>query len=297
MISSAAILAAVAAVSVFLLWRTSDPVPRASTVSSGQRFDASLVPLVEDETRRNLATYPNRPDFKALAITGGGMDVADGAPNAGAAAQEALRRCNARTMRQCRLYAVGMDVVWSKETIPLPAPEDLRFEPLEAPLVPAEIPTIDPKRRETIANTHMKLPDNRALALTTGNVWPQSGRGTRAEAARLALERCAEYWQRPCLLLSVDGRLTIQIPKSRQVARIFMPSIEAEIAGPDKERIGRIYQGAEWRALARGKNGSWHAVAAAASEASAIEAALKSCAQVDPDCRLYAIGNFRVRDE
>ena len=118
---------------------------------------------------RNLATYPNRPDFKALAITGEGMDVADGQPNAEAAKQDALRRCNARTMRQCKLYAVGMDVVFSKDAIPLPAPEDLRFEPLEAPLVPDEIPTIRPQATGSrIARTHMKAPDNRALALTTG---------------------------------------------------------------------------------------------------------------------------------
>jgi hypothetical protein len=113
----------------------------------------------------------------------------------------------------------------------------------------------------------------------------------------LALEQCAEFSQRPCLVLSVDGLLTIRIPKSRQAIHIFLPSVDAEIPAGDRERIGRIYRGAEWRALARGKNGSWHAVAAAPSEAAAIESALKSCSQADTECRLYAIGNFRVAAE
>ena len=51
------------------------------------------------------------------------------------------------------------------------------------------------------------------------------------------------------------------------------------------------------RGLARGKNGSWHPIAAAPSEAAAIEGALKLCSQADEACRLYAIGNFRVADD
>jgi len=295
-ISTGAGLLAVAAILLWFLWPTSDPLRRAPPVASGQTFDASIVPLVDDEARRTLAGYPNRPDFKALAITGGFMAVAEGEVSAEAARQDALRRCTARANRQCRLYAVGMNVVWSGEAMPLTAASDLRFEPLGIPLVPDEIPTLDRDRQDRIA-TQMQGADHKALAITTRGSWVVNSRATRAEAVRLAVERCAEFWQRPCLILAVDGLLTIQIPKSRQVARIFLPSTEAELAGDDKERIGRIYQGAEWRALARGKNGSWHAVAAAPSEEAAVAAALRSCSQTDQECRLHAIGNFRVLGE
>lgn len=264
--------------------------------SSGQRFDASVVPLVEDETRRFLAGYPNRPDSKALAITGGGMAVADGQPDIDTAKQEALQRCNARTQRQCRLYAVGMDVVWSKDTIPMAAPEDLRFEPLDVPLVPDDIPTLDPSVKEQIARNHMKAANPRAVALTTRGSWRIAAKGSRAEANRMALERCGEYWQRHCLLLAVDGRLTIQIPKTRRAARVFLPSVEPDIAAEQRPRIMQVYRGPEWRALARGKNG-WHPVAGASSETAAVEMALKACAGADMDCRLYAIGNFGIADE
>ena len=285
-----AAVAGVAATLIYLLW----PPNAWRPFASGARFDAAVVPLVDDAARRFLAGYPNRPDHKALAITGEDWAVSDGEPNPEAARQDALRRCNAKTKRQCRIYAVGTEVIWSNEAMPLPAPQDLHLEPLDAPLVPDELPTVPRDRQITITKQHMKAPNHRVLSLTTGGAWTIAGRDTRAEAVRLALERCGEYWQRPCLVISVDGMLTIRIPKSRRISRIFLPSTEADIPSSERARIAQVYQGAEWRAVARGRNGSWHVIAAAASEADAIEAALKSCTQADSDCRLYAIGNFRV---
>jgi len=80
------------------------------------------------------------------------------------------------------------------------------------------------------------------------------------------------------------------------ITRICLLLSEAEIADAHKERIARIYQGPEWRALARGETG-WHAIAGAPSEAAAIEVALASCTQAGERCRLYAIGNFRIAGE
>jgi hypothetical protein len=189
-----------------------------------------------------------------------------------------------------------MDVVWSSNTLPLPAPGDLRAEPLQAPLIADDIPTLNSQTRKAIADGHMKALNHKALALTTRGYYWVNNLPTRGEPARLAVERCTELMQRPCLLLAVDGLLTIQIPKSRRIDRIFLPSTETEMSDADRERISRIYQGDEWRALARGR-GSWHPVAAAPSEAIAIESALNLCSQADDACRLYAIGNFRVADE
>jgi DNA-binding winged helix-turn-helix (wHTH) protein len=287
-------VAVIAAALGYVLWPASAP----RTAPAGEKFDASVIPLVTDETRRSHASYPNRPDHKALAIIGGANGVADGHSNVEAAKQDALQRCYERITdrkRQCRLYAVDMDVVWVKEAMPTPAPADLRFEPLEQRLEAMEIPTLMKFRQEEVAKTYAVARNHRALALATGLTYPVVARGTRAEAARLAVERCAELHSIPCLLLSVDGMLTIRIPKDRHVVRIFLPSKEHELPDEHKERIGRIYQGPEWRALAKGKN-SWHAVADAPSEAAAVDGALKACAQADSGCRLYAIGNFHVAD-
>ena len=65
----------------------------------------------------------------------------------------------------------------------------------------------------------------------------------------------------------------------------------------DKQRVGQIYQQMEWRALARSKAGGWYPVANAATETEAIETALRLCAQHADECRLYAVGNFRVAEE
>jgi hypothetical protein len=143
----------------------------------------------------------------------------------------------------------------------------------------------------------LTAPDHKALALTTRGWFWVNDLPTISEPARLAVERCTEMTQRPCLLLAVDGFLTIQIPKSRQVTRIFLPSIELRFPLKTRSASVGIYQGHEWRALARGKKGTWHAGRGAPSEAAAIEDALRSCSQADNVCQLYAIGNFRVAEQ
>lgn len=295
MLFAGAAVVATAATLFFPLWPGIDTLR--SKAAPVQRFDASAVPLVTDEMRRSLAGYPGRPDAKALAISNDGWSVADGAPDIETAQKEALRQCAARGKSVCRIYATGTDVVWSRDMLPLAAPGDLRAEPLQAPLIADDIPTLNSQTRRAIADGHIKSPNHKALALTTRGYFWVNNLPTRGEPARLAVERCTELMQRPCLLLAVDGFLTIQIPKSRVIDRIFLPSTETGMSDADRERVSRIYQGEEWRALARGRQGSWHPVAAAPSEAAAIESALKSCAQADDACRLYAIGNFRVADE
>src|SRR5262249_34940350 len=163
-------------------------------------------------------------DYKAIAIASGNLGVADAAPDIEAAKQEALRRCNARSRRPCQLYAVGTEVVWTKDSMPLPDAEDLRTEPLDIMLVPDEVPLISTDRRRRLTPFYMNRADHRALALTLGRHWTITERRTIAEAARFAVDRCTDSAQRPCLVLSVDGFLTIQIPKSRKVIDIFLPS-------------------------------------------------------------------------
>jgi hypothetical protein len=99
------------------------------------------------------------------------------------------------------------------------------------------------------------------------------------------------------LILAVDGFLTIQVSKTRRVIRTFLPSTDPEVAEADRERLAKVYQGREWRALARSGSGSWHAVADAPSEEAAVAGALEACTQAGSGCRLHAIGNFVVADE
>jgi len=65
----------------------------------------------------------------------------------------------------------------------------------------------------------------------------------------------------------------------------------------DKERIGKIYTGDDWRALARGILPRWYAVANMKSEEEAVAEVLKACRAVEKICFMHAIGNFRVGDK
>jgi two-component system OmpR family response regulator len=265
-----------------------------------QQFDAAVIPLVNSSVRRELASYVARPDVKAVAISaapGSGWGVAFGAPDAEAAKREALDRCSAKSApRVCRIYAVGSDVVWSPASLPVPLPADIHAEPLDVSLAVTEIPALTDASRREISEKYLPLRGHKALAVgRQGVLW--NGSDEQAEAVRLAIERCGDSYQAPCLLLSVDGFLTIRIPKSRPIESIFMLSLEPEMSEADRQRIAPIYAGKDWRALARGRSGHWYAVGGRETEGDAIDGALKSCRAAEPECILHAIGNWRVGEK
>ena len=76
-----------AATAIVLLVYFHRPTPIARPV---QKFDASVVPLVSDAHRRSLASYPNRPDAKALAIAYDLISVVDGISDIEGAKQAAI---------------------------------------------------------------------------------------------------------------------------------------------------------------------------------------------------------------
>jgi hypothetical protein len=153
-------------------------------------------------------------------------------------------------------------------------------------------------RAKSNAPSQIAGADHRALAFTGHYYYHGQPNVTeRAEAIRLVLERCGYQNQVACLLVSVDGMATVRVPKTRRIAGPFMLTTATEISDVDKQRIGEIYEQKEWRALARGTRGTWHAVANAPSEEAAVDGAMASCAQGDIECRIHAIGNFRVADE
>ena len=62
---------------------------------------------------------------------------------------------------------------------------------------------------------------SKALAITTLGRMAIIGKSNRAEAVRLAIERCGYRFQRPCVILAVGNSLTMQIPKSRIVNPMY----------------------------------------------------------------------------
>jgi DNA-binding response OmpR family regulator len=296
--AAAAVLVGVASL-LFVLWHAGVSTKNAPAAAPGPRFDAAVIPLVSDTVRKDLANYAERPDFKALAISAAsrGWGLSFGAPDEESAKREALQRCSVRSAPMvCRIYAVGMDVVWSPAALAVPIPADIHTESLDIPLDVEAIPTMSDTTRRRIVEKYVNHSGHKALAIKRDGFYFNTA-STPMIAPRLAVERCADVHQVPCLLLSVDGMLTVQIPRSHRVRDIFLLTTEPEMSEQEKERIGQVYREKEWRALARGGSGRWYPVANAASESDAVDAALDACARQDRECRIYAIGNFRVADD
>src|SRR5882724_3938297 len=95
-----------AATLLFVLWPRSDAALDAPRPA--KKFDASVVPLLDDDTRRVLASDSLRPDHKALAIGGmGEFHVADGAASVEKAREAALQGCFGKLQRHCGVYAIS----------------------------------------------------------------------------------------------------------------------------------------------------------------------------------------------
>ena len=273
----------------------SPPVTVSPSALAGvdHQFDPTSVPLVTDRVRSSLVDYARQPDFKAIAISRIGWGVSSGLPDSVGAERDALDRCKRRDPNgDCRVYAVGDKVIWPQSPVPLSA--DFNPEPLNIPLLPSDLAIVKGAPSAAGLDAFLKAKDHKALAVSDAGFSSMLDRADRAEAIRLAVERCSDFAKSPCLLMSVDGLLAVRIPRSYGIVRPYTLASEIEMSEADKERIGQIYGGKDWRALAKGGSGRWYAVNAAESEMGAADRVLQDCRQAETQCQLRAIGNFRI---
>jgi len=291
---AAAVLLLLAGAALVLQYSASPPtVSPVALAGIERRFDPAAVPLVTDRVRSTFTDYAQQPDFKAIAISRVGWGVSSGLPDAVGAERDALDRCKKQDPRgDCRIYAVGDKVVWPQPPFLLPA--DLHTVPLDMPLQPADISLVRGMPTAAGLDLFLKKNNHKALAVGEGGFSTMDNRSDAAEAIRLAVERCSDFARWPCLLVSIDGFLTVRIPRSHGIVSPYTLAGDAEMSDADKERIGAIYGGKDWRALVKGGAGRWYAVSAADSEMAAADQALASCRQAETECQLRAIGNFRV---
>ena len=269
----------------------------AAKAGADRRFDPANVPLVTDRVRSSLVDYARRPDFKAIAVSRVGWGVSSGLPDSVGAEHDALDRCKRRDPNgDCRIYAVGDSVVWPPSPAPLSA--DLHPEPLDIALLPADSGVVKGMPTAAGVDAFLKGKDHKALAVSeagfSSGFSSNADRADQAEAIRLAVERCSDFAKSPCLLVSVDGWLTVRIPRSHGIVRPYTLGGETEMNEADKERIAKIYDGKDWRALAMGRSGRWYAVNAAESEMATADRVIEDCRRAETECELRAIGNFRI---
>src|SRR5437764_11102381 len=205
-------------------------------------FDPATIPLVADRVRETLSNYEREPEFKAIAISREGWGLAVGAVDVEFAKREALDRCQQRDQKgYCRIYAISNKVFWSKGLLPLAS--DVRAQPLEPPLRPDDAKSVNWAIGAQPFDAYLKGKDHKALAITQDGFWSTTGRPTQAEAARLAIERCSDRYQMPCLLLSVDGFPTLRLPSSYHISGPFTLAGENDLTDADRERIAQTYAG------------------------------------------------------
>jgi hypothetical protein len=176
-----------------------------------------------------------------------------------------------------------------------PLPSDFRTTLLGTRLSPDDGRYLGRSLPKQRIEEHLAKPDHKAVAIIQGGMlWSTFNRTNEAEAGRLAVERCTDSAQSPCVLLAINGFLTVQIPHTHEIKEAFALGGELSMNEADKKRIGEIYKGKDWRALARGGTDHWYAVGDMESETAAVDAVLKLCSNSEQDCALYAIGNFLV---
>jgi hypothetical protein len=291
-----AVVAALACVAGLLVALLKQPA------ASPKAFQATTIPLVDDAARVQLAGYPREPGAKAIAISRQGWGLSSGAATDEVAKAEALARCQERNTRSfCRLYAVGDTVVWDAAALTLPLAADVRADALPMPAITTEslakawqaIWHVAPPPSTA---TYLRGANHRALAVTLATYYREINRASRAEAIRLAVERCSELARSPCLLVSVDGAWTVALPQSHRILAPFTLAGEADMSEAERQRIARIYADKDWRALAKGRSTRWYAVAGRETEAIAVDDVLRACRAEEPECRVHAIGNWRVGD-
>ena len=174
-------------------------------------FNSARVPLVSDRVRGNLANLNQLPDFKVIAISHIGWGIASGAPDLASAEREAIDRCKQRDQRgECRIYARGTKVVLPQ--LPLPLAADLHVVLLDIPLAPADVSGIKGMPSPAGLNAFLKAKDHKALAISGLGFSSMTDRPEKEEAIRLAVERCSDFSHAACLLVSVNGLLTVRIP-------------------------------------------------------------------------------------
>jgi hypothetical protein len=296
-IAAAALLAILGTLLVVQRMSLSPPaaVPLPALAGADHHFDPASVPLVTDRVRSSLLDYARQPDFKAIALSRIGWGVSSGLADSVTAERDALDRCKKRDPNgDCRIYALGDNVVWPPSPPLLPA--DFHPEPLDIPLLPADLAIVKGMPSAAGLDVFLKGKDHKALAASGADAGFSSmvDRDDQGEAIRLAVERCSDFAKLPCLLLSVDGLLTVRIPRAHGIVRPYTLAGETEMSEADKQHIGRIYGGKDWRALAKGGSGRWYAINAAESEIAAADRVLQDCRQAETACQLRAIGNFRI---
>jgi len=115
-------------------------------------------------------------------------------------------------------------------------------------------------------------------------------------AMRAALQGCGYQAQRACFIFALNDEIVVQIPELMRAIDVLSVADLPGLSNTDRQRIEASYvSGADWRALAIGRNSRIGIAVRQLSEQAAVDQALRDCGQGGGlDCAVAAIGPFIV---
>jgi hypothetical protein len=262
------------------------------------------VPFISDRARTTLRTeYLSAPDHKAIAISSSQLGFVTAQRTEDAAKSGAMAACQrandvVQTRSQCELYAVGNTVVSVRGRPPMPEqPWVIRDLTIETPFESARVPLVSDRTRAALETEYAQRRNARALAISARGYYSSYTTGISSdESARRALERCGSNAGVACMVVALDDKFIVPIPRSMKVIGFARPAMINAILPELREQVARQLGNATtgWKALAIGASGRVGTALGADSEQAAVEQALENCGRQDRECRIVVIGPFLV---
>ncbi len=284
------------------------PAPPASSpppIASTEKFAIANIPFVSEKTRATLGDeYVSTAGFKAFALNVGGFSAwVTGQQSEEAAKTAAVEQCQkradaAQSPRKCELYAVGDTVVYAHGKPPLPPPPWIRHDPVtELPFVAKDMPLVRDPGKARLESGYPTGRKTKAIALgPSGAFFFLTGVDTIDEAVRRALESCGGIAGVPCMIIALNENFVVPIPTTLRVTGFFKAAGNGVISPEARDDVARQLTEATsgWNAVAVGAAGRTGLGLKAATEQTAVNAALADCVKRDSDCHVVAIGPFSV---
>jgi hypothetical protein len=261
------------------------------------------VPFIRDSEQAVVRNeYLSAPDHKALALSYTHAGFATDKSDDKSAIAAAMETCQAASDAvgpgyKCQLYAVGNVVVYKAGRPPMPSPPWIMEDPsVSRPFVAADAPMVTPNGLSRLGN-YATAPATKVLTVSPqgGFSW-RMGNERLDEAVRRSLEICGASSGFSCMVVAIDNNFVVPVPSTMKAIGFFQaasePLISPELRPDLVRRLGNAPKG--WKAVATGVSGRPSLVINAATEQAAVDGALNSCQANDRECKVIAIGPFRV---
>ena len=197
------------------------PAAPALAPTPAPAFDPETVPYLTEQQKAGLREYQTGASPKALAISKRGhfayLTNGNGELTEDDARRRVLERCQFLAGTSCMLYSVSGLVLQPDTRSLAPTPVTIRssgrFDPAAVPFV-----------AQTVRNTKMPVfaaaRTHKALAIHPSGAWATAtGRESVEAATTVALQNCAQFKEKGCMIYAVDDEIVLAGPEDGAARR------------------------------------------------------------------------------